>query len=203
VLSVARYRYNVIYPPPTGQPPPREPVPAAAPAEPPPPASRAPGPEAPPAAVAGRPLGKLIPLGGGQPILLARPRLVVGRRDECDVVLRSSLVSGRHCELEWTEGGWSVRDLGSKNGTRVDGEVFTGQRRLPPGSVLWVANLRFEVVYAAPGAAARPKPRFPLFGQSLLEKAGLLRWRPPEPPARGRGADDDAARERYNLDDPE
>jgi adenylate cyclase len=211
VLGVAKYRYSVAYRPPPGRPPPQAtaPAPAAtAPQRPPPPPPPVPDTEVEPpapssAAAAGPPLGKLVPCGGGAPILLTRPRLVVGRHETCDVVLRSPAVSGRHCQLDWADGVWSVRDLGSKNGLRVDG-VRCEEHRLPPGSVLWVGGLRFELVYNAPGSAARPQPKPSLFGQSLLEKAGLTRWRPPEPPARGRGAADgeEPARERYNLDDP-
>jgi hypothetical protein len=89
-----------------------------------------------------------------------------------------------------------VRDLGSKNGIRVNGARCQVQR-LPPGSVLWVGGLRFEVAYPSAGAA-RPEGPQPPFAQSLLEKAGLARGRsvlPPEP-------EDDSPR-RYSLDDPE
>jgi pSer/pThr/pTyr-binding forkhead associated (FHA) protein len=212
VLGVAKYRYTVVYTPPAGRPPPhRVAPPTATPERPPSPAGSIPdpvaGPAVPPrgAAAGGPALGKLVPCGGGPPIPLLRPRLVVGRHDDCDVVLRAAGgVSGRHCQLEWADGGWSVRDLGSKNGIRVDG-VRCEAQPLPPGSVLWVGGLRFEVVYAAPGAAAQPQPRPPLFSQSLLEKAGLARWRPPEPPPRGPGTAgaEDESPQRYTLDDPQ
>jgi adenylate cyclase len=208
VLSIARYRYALVYAAPAGRPPPRRAaLPGTPPERPPPPApgapARSPGPAAPPRAVgAGRPaLGKLIPCGGGPPIPLLRPRLVVGRHEECDVVLRNGVVSGHHCQLDWADGAWSVRDLGSKNGIRVDG-VRCEAQKLPPGSVLWVGGLRFEVVYASPGAATPPRPRQPLFGQGLLEQAGLARWQPPEPTPGDREADaEDELSRRYRLED--
>ena len=201
VLGLSKHRYSVLYKPPPGRPPPRKtaarpevgarlPPPTAAP--PPAPAVR----PAPPSASHGPALGKLVPCGGGPPLPLLQPRLLVGRDPTCDILLRAPAVSGRHCMLEWAGGAWSVRDLGSKNGTRVHG-VRCEEARLPPGSVLSVAGLRFQVVYGA-GPAARPEPPPATFGQSLLQKAGLERWSPPEP------ADPkDRPHDRYNLDDPD
>jgi adenylate cyclase len=142
-------------------------------------------------------LGKLVPCGGGPPLPLLQTRLLVGRDPACDILLYSPAVSGRHCVLEWVAGSWSVRDLGSKNGTRVDG-VRCEEQRLPPGSILTVGGLRFQVVYGGGGAAPRPEAPPASFSQSLLEKAGLARWRPPEviDPK-------DKPPERYNLDEPE
>jgi pSer/pThr/pTyr-binding forkhead associated (FHA) protein len=46
---------------------------------------------------------------------------VVGRDLDCDIVLTSRSVSRRHALVEKTPSGWVVRDLGSANGTSVDG----------------------------------------------------------------------------------
>lgn len=45
----------------------------------------------------------------------------VGCSAESDLVLASKYVSGSHCRIEGSEAGWLVRDLGSKNGVRVNG----------------------------------------------------------------------------------
>src|SRR5260370_28015183 len=76
-------------------------------------------------------LGQLVPCGGGPPIPLLRPKLLVGRQDFCDVPIRFNLVSSRHCELEFRDGYWFVRDLGSRNGTRVNSMLCTEQWLLP------------------------------------------------------------------------
>jgi adenylate cyclase len=207
VLWLAQHRFTISYAPPPGRPPPDAALPAPSPARTPEPAKTIAGP-GPPAFVrpaapaeAGRPsLGKLVPCGGGAPLLLLKPRLVLGRQDGCDIVLRFAPISGRHCELEWADGAWSVRDLGSRNGTRVDGVTVKGTQRLPPGSVLWLAGLRYEIVYALKGGAAAPPEKKPLFGQSLLEKAGLTKMA--QGPTRG-AADDDSLRQRYRLDETE
>lgn len=174
VLWLAQYRFSVVYTPPAEEPP-ASPEPAVA-------DMGEPGPS--PASEKSAPppredvseelsLGELIPCGGGDPIPLEKPNVVVGRSPQCDIVLRFGVVSSRHCRLDWENGYWFVHDLGSHNGIRVDGVRCTSER-LPPGSVLGIATLRYEVVYRSPGAAPH---RHPLFARGLLEKAGLTGWR--------------------------
>jgi adenylate cyclase len=191
ILEITTYRYRVSYAPPAGRPAPQRlavAVPAAQVAV---PAKGAAGPPAPPApidqqvwepALSMASLGKLVPCGGGPPIRLFRPRLVIGRNSSCDIVLRWSTVSGKHCELSWDGSCWCVRDLGSRNGTRVDG-VPVDSQPLPPGSILWLGGLCFALVYVSKGEAALPQNRQRLFTQSLLEKAGLV---PPKREATGK-----------------
>src|ERR1039458_8432851 len=50
---------------------------------------------------------------------------VVGRDRDCDIRLASGSVSRRHALVEKTPNGWVVRDLGSANGTRVNGARVT------------------------------------------------------------------------------
>ena len=52
--------------------------------------------------------------------------LVVGRDPACELVLEDPRVSKRHARLEWNGRGWSLEDLGSKNGTFVDGTPASG-----------------------------------------------------------------------------
>ena len=56
------------------------------------------------------------------------PRIVVGRSSGSDFRLPSLCVSRRHCMLNWSEQGWVLRDLDSKNGTHVNGEPITTKR---------------------------------------------------------------------------
>jgi predicted component of type VI protein secretion system len=128
--------------------------------------------------------GELMPLGGGDPIPLLKPALVVGRRESTDIVLRFPNVSGQHCELTIVDGYWVVKDLGSSNGTKVNGSRVTEQR-LEPGDTLSIAKHEFEIAYepARLGATAAPpeeSPKAGLFSRSLLEAAGLESRRPPE-----------------------
>ncbi len=121
--------------------------------------------------------GELQPIGGGDPIPLLKPTLVVGRRESSDIVLRFPNVSGSHCELSLVDGYWFVKDLGSSNGTKVNGSRVSEQR-LDPGDKLSVAKHEYELAYepAQLGAKATPPEetvaRDP-FSRSLLATAGL------------------------------
>ena len=119
-------------------------------------------------------LGELVPCGGGDPIPLLKPKLLVGRKSLCDLALSFANVSSRHCELEHRDGYWFVRDLGSTNGTRVDGEPCESKCLLP-GAELSIANHRFTVSYKSdtvePDADSETNSLVPR--ASLMEIAGF------------------------------
>jgi predicted component of type VI protein secretion system len=130
----------------------------------------------------GASLGELLPLGGGDPIPLLKPFLEVGRRESNDIVLRFPNVSGRHCELSVEGGHWFVKDLGSSNGTKVNGTRVTKQQ-LDPGDKLSVARHDFEIAYdpavlGGSAPAATTTKADDIFSRSLLEAAGLEGRRP-------------------------
>jgi pSer/pThr/pTyr-binding forkhead associated (FHA) protein len=134
--------------------------------------------------------GELQPLGGGDPIPLLKTTLMVGRRESADIVLRFPNVSGHHCEMTLVNGYWHVRDLGSSNGTKVNGVRVTEQR-IAPGDKLSIAKHEYEVSYepAELGASelpAEPSAQESIFGRSLLESAGLETRRPPDQRTVGR-----------------
>jgi len=118
-------------------------------------------------------LGQLVPIGGGDPIPLMKPRLLIGRRETCDISLRFPNVSSHHCELELVNGYWRVRDLNSRNGIKVNDSRIDSSWVLP-GDTLSVAKHVYEVQYD-PGTEAPPPEALDVFSMSLLEKAGLTR----------------------------
>jgi pSer/pThr/pTyr-binding forkhead associated (FHA) protein len=61
---------------------------------------------------------------------------VIGNSAECDVVVDSPLASSRHCQLTQTADGYVLEDLGSTNGTYVDGVRITSPMRVTPGHQL-------------------------------------------------------------------
>jgi adenylate cyclase len=127
-------------------------------------------------------LGELVPCGGGESIPLLKPVIVIGRTTGCDVFLNAGDVSGRHCQLELTQGHWFVRDLGSRNGTRVDNKPCAGLTPILPDSILAVGRQRYRLLYTpevAPGSDDDP------FARGLLEKAGLADWDPGDEPEPG------------------
>jgi adenylate cyclase len=146
--------------------------------------------------------GELIPLGGGDPIPLLKKNLLVGRRESCDIVLRFANVSAHHCQLTVIGGYWYVRDLNSRNGTKVNGVRVT-EKRVDPGDILSIAKHRYELRYSPVdlGAVGPPPPdetETDILSQSLLERAGLVSrkgrpWNIPTPPG-SRSQDDEPAR---------
>jgi pSer/pThr/pTyr-binding forkhead associated (FHA) protein len=72
--------------------------------------------------------------------------VTIGRRTACEVALRDDSVSGRHARLRRRRGQWEVEDLGSTNGTFVNGERVAGAVPLSPGDVIGVGTTtwRFE-----------------------------------------------------------
>lgn len=95
--------------------------------------------------------------GGGAPILrvLSAPGLrdgagydlsggaVLGRSEQADIRLEDSFASGSHAELSLRGDTVVVEDLGSTNGTRLNGEPLTGPRPLHPGDRIRIGDSEF------------------------------------------------------------
>lgn len=81
----------------------------------------------------------------------------IGRDADCDLVLADdATVSRRHALLQWESGGWVLRDLGSKNATRLlPGGVMAGGEGLPvaPGQSFLVGSATIKVSTAVSPAA--------------------------------------------------
>jgi adenylate cyclase len=127
--------------------------------------------------------GELVPQGGGDNVPLLKHKLLVGRRESCDVVLRFANVSAHHCELTCEGGYWYVRDLQSRNGTKVNGVRVLSKKRLDPGDELSIAKHKYEVTYSPEAIGAEGPPPLEesgmtdIMGRSLLDRAGLNRRR--------------------------
>jgi FHA domain/Domain of unknown function (DUF1707) len=72
-------------------------------------------------------------------------RIVVGRAPGCHFVLTDLTVSRFHAELYRDDQGWLLSDLGSMNGTRVNGWRLTGPTRVRPGDEVGFGNASFIV----------------------------------------------------------
>ncbi len=125
-------------------------------------------------------MGELVPEGGGDKIPLLKERLLVGRRESCDIVLRFSNVSAHHCQLFVESGYWFIKDLKSRNGTKVNGKQVA-RKRIDPGDTVAVAKHTYKMVYDPLnlGANGPPPPDeetiSSILGHSLLDRAGLKR----------------------------
>jgi adenylate cyclase len=122
--------------------------------------------------------GLLVPVGGGDNIVLRKDRLLIGRRESCDIVLRFSNVSGQHARMSLEQGYWFLKDLGSRNGTKVDGYRIS-RKRLDPGAKISFAKHIFEIKYSPEqlGAFGPPPPDDEqieeVLRRGLLDRAGL------------------------------
>lgn len=72
-----------------------------------------------------------------------------GRGPECDVRPNSDLVSRQHCLVKVAEDGAVIRDLGSRNGTLVNGQLLLGERPLSDGDTVQLGPLVLQVVLTA------------------------------------------------------
>ncbi len=92
-----------------------------------------------------------------------RSGLIIGRGAECKLRIASNEVSRRHCRISLTDTAVLVRDLGSSNGTFVDGERLEPEVDVPlsPGSQLVIGGVEFVVRYDAPETEAAAAPMDP------------------------------------------
>jgi predicted component of type VI protein secretion system len=89
-----------------------------------------------------------------QALQLADGVTTVGRHDDCQLRIKSSQVSRKHCELFEKKGLLLVKDLGSANGTYVNGEKVDGQRVLESGDELTIGGVKLRVERKGDSAAA-------------------------------------------------
>jgi hypothetical protein len=98
--------------------------------------------------VQGKPEGKIIPLAG--------PRFRIGRGESCHLRPNSEQVSREHAEFTIGPEGVAVRDLGSRNGTLVNGKAIPGPCALKDRDLVQVGPLTFAVsIEGMPAPAAR------------------------------------------------
>jgi pSer/pThr/pTyr-binding forkhead associated (FHA) protein len=86
------------------------------------------------------------------PLDRTRP-LIIGRSDECDIVLPDRQVSRYHAQITWQVDHYHVEDMGSKNGTHVNGQELSGPVGLGDGDEIQIA-LRFKLAFVDAGATA-------------------------------------------------
>jgi CheY-like chemotaxis protein len=98
---------------------------------------------------------------------------LVGRSSHCDYVINHPLISRRHCSFELRDGQISVQDLGSLNGTYLNGERIDGPQLLHDADRLDLAFLPYEVCLplSSEGSVVQPGP---------LAEASLVDGRPRE-----------------------
>jgi pSer/pThr/pTyr-binding forkhead associated (FHA) protein len=87
---------------------------------------------------------QLVALDNGPSVLLDKPILLVGRHPECDIQIDSRKISRRHCCIAQVADYLVIRDLGSTNGIRINGDRVV-EGRLDEGDVVLIGASRFRV----------------------------------------------------------
>jgi len=77
--------------------------------------------------------------------LVGQGKVVIGRTPDCDITIDNPAISRKHAAIEYKEEGYLLTDLGSSNGTFLNGEKITGPTPLKPGDVVGLA--KFELLF--------------------------------------------------------
>lgn len=93
----------------------------------------------------------------GQSIALTKKKFLIGREQDCQLRPNSELVSRHHCVFTVDDFAVRLRDLGSTNGTSINGERIRKETVLKPGDRVIVGNLEFEVKVNAASTEAVPQ----------------------------------------------
>jgi pSer/pThr/pTyr-binding forkhead associated (FHA) protein len=72
-----------------------------------------------------------------------REEVVIGRGIECDVVIKDAKASRKHCKLVRKDDGFLLEDLGSKNGTFVDGKRISEKISVKPQQTFKIGDTIF------------------------------------------------------------
>ncbi len=71
--------------------------------------------------------------------------LTIGRSPDCEHKIDHPMVSGKHARLTAREGGWLLEDLGSANGTFLNGKKITGPSMIGPTDRVQIGPVRFRM----------------------------------------------------------
>lgn len=105
----------------------------------------------------------------GQEYQLTQRQTLAGRSRRCVIVLNSRLASREHCVFERSGAALTLIELGSKNGTWVNGERVTRRRQLAKGDEIRIGSDHLEVIEETRAAAA-PEPRRQIETQRMARK---------------------------------
>ncbi len=83
---------------------------------------------------------------------------LIGRSPYCSIVLADARVSRQHTAIRLTAAGLCIEDLGSRNGTRVNGKLLREKSTLRAGDIVQIGDQRLEVELVADAAIDAKRP---------------------------------------------
>lgn len=114
----------------------------------------------------------------------SNPRVLIGRDPSCGLPTQEPSVSRRHAEVSFVGDAVVIRDLGSSNGTWVDGEpVATEPQSLRPGQQIFLGHIPLLVEWPGAGGGATVLGEMPAELKALIESRKAAKMAPQSPVA--------------------
>ena len=121
--------------------------------------------------------------GAGRRFDIGATAVTIGRHPQCDVQVEGTWVSRQHARIAWTGTEYIVEDLGSTNGTFVNGERAGGPRALRSGDLLQLGEQVEFAFQARVSAPLHEEPALPGMAPAPISSAGPPQdYAPPSEP---------------------
>ncbi len=140
----------------------------------------------------------IVRVDGGEPTeaIAVDGSILIGRGTVCAITIGDEAISRVHAKLDWSEGGWWIRDASSRNGTRLNGEPVPPDRRVHVGDRIdLVGDIAHRIEILAMQEATDPPTKtlaalksFVLDRQSALVRIETAKGRRIEEPISPRSA---------------
>ena len=86
----------------------------------------------------------VVVLANGSRHMLEGDLVTIGRQSSCTIVIADNNISRVHARFRTSENGWTIEDLGSTNGTRVNGLLITEPTQLSHGQLIALGSLQLH-----------------------------------------------------------
>ena len=80
--------------------------------------------------------------------------LLIGRSPDCGLILEHATASRHHARIAQQDGHYYIEDLGSRNGTLVNGQPVTSRLELSEGDTITIVDYQFRCELTAPSASS-------------------------------------------------
>lgn len=106
----------------------------------------------------------------GAKIAVKKSEFIIGRSQKCHLCAGSSAISRQHCAITRQDNRVTVKDMGSRNGTLVNGNKIDGETELTSGDEITVGPLKF-LVTISPGINNVKKPEVKSVAEAVVRAA--------------------------------
>jgi pSer/pThr/pTyr-binding forkhead associated (FHA) protein len=103
----------------------------------------------------------------GAKIAVKKTEFIIGRSQSCSLCAGSSAISRQHCAILRDETRVAIKDLGSRNGTLVNGNKIDGEVELTTGDEITVGPLKF-LITITPGIQNAKKPEVKSVAEAVV-----------------------------------